>query len=369
MDDEKPVGQPEAEPRDTLDIALSELQKPEPTTPAEHSATEPAKPPADAAKPGEEAAKPPAAPGEAAKPGETAPAPAEPFKVGEEAKFKISDTAVKTREEIEKLPYANDASFKAIMGEFEQLAQFKIGMAEALNDGAYKIGDANQMKAVLADAFNLYDIANLKESPAALLDLMEKNFGTENITQVIAQVLMYAKEKGITIEQYSDLSKPENKRLFDLSKESRERKAKDAETQTTQRTAAEAKQREDDFNALEKHVTKGAKEAGVREADILDYITHIVSVIGGDAKQLEALRAGKMGEIDRIFTEYNNRQVDRQVEWEKEWLRRAQERQKKLQGAGAPAGGAPPPAEAPKKKLDFNDDDARMDAVKAGLRG
>ena len=203
------------EPPSTLDRVLDEINKPaEPATPAPAAApaADPTKPASDAAKP--DAAKPgePAEPGDAAKPAEAA--PAEPFKVGETASFKISDTAVKTREEIEKLPYANDATFKAIMGEFAELALFKTGVAAILSDGAYKINDADTMKAVVADAFSLYDIINLKASPADLLDLAAKNYGEEQINQVVASVLLYAEEKGITKEMYSDLSKPENKKIF-----------------------------------------------------------------------------------------------------------------------------------------------------------
>lgn len=369
MDEEKVIpAAPAAEAPSSLDQALEYLNKPEetpeapPAKPAEPPAGEPAKPAADPAKPAD------VKPGEPAAPAEPKPeTPAEPFKVGEEAKFKISDTPVKTREEIEKLPYANDATFKQIMTEFEQLSQFKIGMGEALNDGAYKIPDAETMKSVVADAFNLYDVINLKASPIDLLELAARNYGEENINQVVGQILLYAKDKGITAEMYSDLSKPENKRLFDLSKESRERKANDARTTAENAEKAEAKQKEADYDSLEKRVDKWAKDAGVADEDKLDYMTYVVAQIGGDQKQLEALRAGKFGEVERILTEYNNRQVERQKRWETTYISGKEKREKTL-GAAAPAGGAPPPPEK-KKKLDFNDDDARLEAVREGLRG
>ena len=357
------------EPPSTLDRVLDEINKPaEPATPAPAAApaADPTKPAPDAAKP--DAAKPgePAKPGDAAKPAEAA---TEPFKVGETASFKISDTAVKTREEIEKLPYANDATFKAIMDEFAELAQFKTGMAAILNDGAYKINDADTMRAVVADAFSLYDIINLKASPADLLDLAAKNYGEEQINQVVASILLYAEEKGITKEMYSDLSKPENKKIFDLSKESRERKAREATEGTARQQAEETTRKENDFKALETHVGKWAKENKIDETDVLDYLTFVVAQIGGDQKQLEALRAGKFGEVEKILTEYNNRMVERQKRWETALTDRKGKREDTLKGAGAPAGGGTPPKEPPKKKVNILDDDERMAAIKDALRG
>lgn len=366
-----PAAQP-SEPVDTLDRVITELNKPE-----EPPAAAPAAPPeGDKPAGGADAQpKPDAKPGDAPAAAEPKPAeaagPVEPFKVGEEAKFKISDTAVKTREEIEKLPYANDASFKAIMGEFEGLAQFKSGMAQALNEvesaGKYVIPDADTMKAVVADAYNLYDVINLHRSPIELLELAAKNYGDENIKQVIAQILLYAEEKGITKENYSDLSKPENKKIFELAKESRERKAKEATETTTKQQAAEAERRESDFKGLETRVNTWAKENKVDESDVLDYLTFVVAQIGGDQKQLEAIRAGKFGEVDKILTDYNNRMVERQSRWEKALTDRKAAREKQLGGA-PPAGGGTPPAEPPKKKVNVLDDDERMAAVRAGLR-
>lgn len=364
--------QPEPFEASSLDKVIGELQKPEPAPepvpaePAAAPAAEPAKAGAEPAKPAE------AKPGEPAKPADAKPTePAGPFKVGEEAKFKISDVAVKTRDEVEKLPYANDATFKAIMGEFEQLSQFKIGMAEALNQvesvGKYVIPDADTMKAVVADAYNLYDVINLKASPIDLLELAAKNFGEENINQVIAQILTYAEEKKITKEHYSDLSKPENKRIFDLAKESRERKAKDATAATEKQQAKEAEQKEADFKSLESNVTKWAKENKVHDSDALDYLTYVVAQIGGDRKQLDAIRAGKFSEVERILTEYNNRMVERQARWEKALTTRKSERENKL-GNAAPGGGAPPPKEPPKKKVNVNDDDERLSAVTNMIR-
>jgi hypothetical protein len=371
--DDSGAATPEPFEKTSLDTVLTELNKPEPTPEPAPKPAE-AAPGAEAAKPGAEAAKPgEVKPGEAAKPAEAKPAEAAgPFKVGEEAKFKISDTAVKTREEIEKLPYANDATFKSIMGEFEQLAQFKIGMSEALNEvkslGNYGIKDAETMKAVVADAFMLYDIINLHESPAALLDLASQNFGEDQIKQVVAGILLYAKEKGITAEMYSDLTKPENKKIFELSKESRDRRAKDAETQTANQAKEAEAQKTKDYDSLEKRVNEWTKENKVADEDALDYLTHVVAQIGGDQKQLAALRAGRFAEVERILTEYNNRMVERQKRWEAALTKGKESREEKLKGSGAPAGGGTPPKEAPKKKVDITNDDDRMDAVKAALR-
>lgn len=359
---------PAAEPASTLDRALESLNAPEPppaapaAAPAAPAAPDPAK--AAEPKPGDPAAPAAAKPGDAAKPAE----PAGPFKVGEEAKFVISDKTLTTKEEIANLPYAEDATFKAIMGEFEQLAQFRVGMGEALNDGPYTIKDVPTLKATLADAFTLYDVVNLKSSPIELLELAAVNYGEENINQVIAQILVYAKEKGITAEMYSDLSKPENKKLFDLSKESRERKTNEATAQATERAKAEEKQKADDFTALETQVNKWAKDNKVADEDALDYLTFVIAQIGGDKKQLDAIRAGKYGEVERILTEYNNRMLDREKRWEDKATKRKTGREEKLGGAGAPAGGAPPPTEEKKKPLNFNDDEARLAAVREQLQ-
>lgn len=357
-----------AEPVDTLDRVLTELNKTEPEpTPA---AAEPAAPAAEPAKPAEPKPGDPPKP-EEPKPGEP-PAAAEPFKVGEEARFKISDKAVETRADIEKLPYANDATFKKIMGEFADLSQFKVGMGEALNAvesvGKWQIKDADTMKAVVRDAYNLYDVITLQASPIDLLELAAKNYGEENITQVIAQILQYAKEKGITAEQYTDITKPENKKIFELGKEARIRREREATQQTERQQAEETKRKEQDFADLETFVGKWAKDNKVDEADTLDYLTFLVAQIGGDQKQLEALRAGKFGGFEKILTEYNNRMVERQARWEKSLTDGKQKRDTKLQGAAAPAGGGTPPAEVPKKKININDDDERMGAVKAALR-
>jgi hypothetical protein len=373
MDEEKVVPaaeSPEPFESTSLDTVLAELRKPEEAAApaaAAPPAAEPAKPGAEAAKPGE------VKPGEPEKPAEVKPAESTgPFKVGEEAKFKISDKAVATREEIEKLPYANDATFKGIMTEFEQLAQFKIGMGEALNEvkslGNYGIKDGETMKAVVADAYMLYDVIQLHESPAALLDLATQNYGEDQVKQVVAGILLYAKEKGITTEMYSDLSKPENKKIFNLSKESHDRRAKEAETQTVAQQKAEAEQRTKDFESVEKRVNAWAKENKVAEEDALDYLTHVVAQIGGDQKQLGAIRAGKFAEVERILTEYNNRMVERQKRWEAALTSNKTKREETLKGAAAPAGGGTPPKEPPKKKIDITDADARMEAVRAALR-
>jgi hypothetical protein len=371
---DEPIQQPEPFEASSLDKALAELNKPEPTpeaAPAEPAAA----PAADKTAPGTEPSKPAESkPTEPAKPADGKSADvAGPFKVGEEAKFKISDVAVKTREEIDKLPYANDATFKAIMGEFEQLAQFRTGIGQALNEvesvGGYKIGDADTMKAVVADAYNLYDVINLKASPTDLLELAAKNYGEENINQVVAQILQYAEEKKITKEMYSDLSKPENKKIFDLAKESRERKAREATETTAKQRQAEEKQKETDFASLEKHVGNWAKENKIADEDIIDYLTFAVAQIGGNQKELEAIRAGKFGEVERILTEYNNRMVERQARWEKALTSRKTDREKKLGNAPPAAGAGTPPAEPKPKKVDINNDDERMDAVRAALRG
>jgi hypothetical protein len=373
MDDDKVV-QPDASENSSLDKALDYLQKPEAPpepAPAAPAGTPPSEPPKDGAQPPKDGEIKAAEP---AKPADDKPAePAGPFKVGEEAKFKISDKAVQTREEIEKLPYANDATFKGIMTEFEDLAKFKVGMSEALNEvksqGNYQIKDAETMKSVVADAYMLYDVINLQESPAALLDLAMQNYGEDQVKQVVAGILLYAKEKGITAEAYSDLSKPENKKIFELAKESRDRKAKEAETQTAAQQKEEAQQKIKDYDSLEKNVNAWAEKNKVDKDDVLDYMTHVVAQIGGDQKQLAAIRAGKFGEVERILTEYNNRMVSRQKRWEDALTKQKTDREEKLKGAGAPQGGGTPPPEKPKKKVDVTNDDERLDAVTQIIRG
>jgi hypothetical protein len=372
MDNETPT--PLNEEASSLDKALDYLNKPEDAAPAAPAkpadapqADDKAKPDAAAPKDGEIKATEPAKPADE-KPAE----PAGPFKVGEEAKFKISDKAVQTREEIEKLPYANDATFKGIMAEFEDLAKFKVGMSQALNEvksqGNYQIKDAETMKSVVADAYMLYDVINLQESPAALLDLAMQNYGEDQVKQVVAGILLYAKEKGITAEAYSDLSKPENKKIFELAKESRDRKMRESTEQTEKQQKAEAQQKIADFDTLEKNVNAWAETNKVAKEDVLDYLTHVVAQIGGDQKQLAAIRAGKFGEVERILTEYNNRMVDRQKRWEAALTKQKTDREEKLKGAGAPQGGAPPAPEPKKKRVDINDEDARLDAIKEALR-
>ena len=366
LEDEKVDATPEPFEANSLDTVLTELNKPEPAPAEPDKPAEPAKPAEEAPKDGE---KPPADPAKPAEPKpDEKPAAVEPFKVGEEAKFKISDKAVQTREEIEKLPYANDATFKAIMTEFEQLAQFKTGMAEVLADGPYKIPDADTLKAVVADAYSLYDIINLKESPAALFDLASKTYGEENINQVIAGILLYAKEKGITEASYADLSKPENKRIFDLNKESRERRQNAERQAETNRIAQNEKQVNQIIEKTSSHIEKLFTDLKIPKEDHGDYTTILLSQIEADPKIREQVQQGKYGEIDRIVTEFNNRIVERQKRWEEQLTARKGAREDKLKGAGAPAGGAPPPKEAPKKKVNVNDDDERMDAVKKIIR-
>lgn len=318
----------------------------EPAKPAEAPPAEPVKP-AEAAKPGE------APPAEAPKPGE----PAKPADGYDPTK------ALADPKDFEKLPYFKDATFQKLMGEHKDLSQQINNLSEIFggnwreNGTKYAINDTAQLKGVLEDAFSLYDIGNLNLPVTEFMEVFEKNFPEANVRAVLASLSAYAEGKGIKATESADLNNPTAVRLNKIEQERKtEREAKARENDEGEKRKA--------FEALETHVTEFVKGHDADVADATDYLTVVVSQIGGKAEFLKAIREGKFAQVDKMLTEYHNKQVERQDRWLKAKVEKANTREDKLKNQPKPGQGAPPSAPAAPKVNLADGEQRRAEALR-----
>ena len=357
MDEEKvvPAAEP-SEPVASIDKAMDYVAEhpifsDEPETPAEPMPAEPGKAaePAKTAEPGKE----PAKPGEPAKE-PAAPAAGEPAKPGQEIKYTLSAEPAKTIEDIQKLPYFNDATFQKLFTEHREMSDVTNQLREIASTGRYQIPDVDTLKGTIEDAFTLYDIGNLKAPVSEFLSKMKENFPEENWKAIVAQLAKYAEENGI---KAGDAAAFQDANYLAIKKIERERAAE--KTATEQRNSEESRTKT--FNALEGRVKDFLKTQGIDEkelaAETLDYVTVVVAQIGGKKEILDAISQGKWAEVDRILTEYNNRMVERMNAWGQRQLKSKENREKKLPSVQPKVAGGD--AEKPKSKVNLADGEER----------
>lgn len=330
----------------------------------EHPLFEDAPAPAEEPKPAEPAAPPdPAKPGEPAKPAAAAPAEAKPGEPAKPADGYDPTKAVADPKDFEKLPYFQDATFQKLMGEHKELSQQINGLSEIFggnwreNGTKYAINDTAQLKGVLEDAFSLYDIGNLNLPVTEFMEVFEKNFPEANVRAVLASLAAYAEGKGIKATESADLNNPNTVRLNRIEQERK------AERETKARENDEGEKRKA-FEALETHVTEFVKAHDADVADATDYLTVVVSQIGGKAEFLKAIREGKFAQVDKMLTEYHNKQVERQDRWLKAKVEKANTREEKLKQQPKPGQGAPPSAPAAPKVNLADGEQRRAEALR-----
>lgn len=326
-------------------VAENPLFAPEEKTP---SAVEPPKVP-EAAKPAAGAAPPPA--------GGEPPAAAAP-KPGEFV-YDINK-AVEKLEDFDKLPFAKDATFQKLIGEFKTQSQALNGLTEVFKGDwresgtKYMIEGTDQLKGVLEDAFSLYDLGNLNMPVGEFMAVFEKNFPEGNVRAVLASLAAYIDGKGIKATEAADLNNPLNVRLTKVEAERKaERTATEARNSETARKEAQDK--------LDKHFTEFFKGIDMDVADELDYLDVLRAKAQHDPQLARELREGKFANLDKVLTEYHNRQVERQKRWMDAKIKTAEDREKVLPKGVTPTGGASPVESkpAPKPKIDLTDGETR----------
>lgn len=321
--------------------------------PPDAPATPPAPKPADGAapaapKPGEPPA--PAAP----KPGE----PVAPGKPGEDVTFKVGTEAAKTLDEIKALPYFNDATFQKLFNEHQELSVTTNAFRELFSQGRYTIENTETLRGVLEDSFALYDMGNLKDSPATLLERFKENYPAGNVNAVFTRIAQWLAEKGFKAEDVAKANDPQTLRLTALEHENAERKKTERETQTRQASEETQQAQKKAYDQLESHITELAKKEGISDAEeILDYLTVIVAQIGGKKEHQDQILAGKWAGIDKMFNDYHSRLSTRMQRWNEEQLRKKEKGNR--QPSAPPAGGQPAAVPEAKPKVNLGDPDAR----------
>lgn len=305
---------------------------------------------------------------EGAEPAKAEPVKTEPAKPGEwiynekEAAPHIND--------FEKLPFYKDATFQRILGEHKEFSQQINGLTEIFTKGRYTIDGNETLKGVLEDAYSLYDIGNLKMPVADFFATFEKNFDPEAVKTVYGQIAAYLKTKGIEPGEQLDPKNPVHAKILQMEREGIERRQREKTEAATRTQQSEQEANTKAFDSLQTHVAEWCKTEKIDEQDVLDYMTVVVSQIGGKKEALDQLRSGKFAGVDKILTEYHNRQVARQERWQKAQLAEAEAREKKLPkaqpaGAGRPAGAqAAQPA-----KINVGDRDERIAEARRQFRG
>jgi hypothetical protein len=363
----------EPEPASSYDRAMEYTKEhpifgPEPDKPAESGEPKPAEPKPAEPKPAEP--KPGEQPAEAPKPGEppAAPKPGEPPATPGYDPTKPLEA--KSPKDFEQLPYFKDATFQKLFKEHETLSMQVHALTDVFrgewreNGQKYAVSNADQLRGVLEDAYSLYDIGNLNTPVSEFMAIFEKNFPEQNVRAVLASLASYIEGKGIKGTEAADLNNPIAVRLTKIEAD------RNAERQTREREQSETAKKEA-FEGLEKHVGAFLKDNDADVADALDYLTIIVSQIGGKPDQLKAIRDGKFAEVDRILTNYHNSQVERQKRWMDTKIKEAEGREGKLKKQPLPASGSTPEPAAPppRPKVNLADGESRRAEALRQFRG
>lgn len=270
-----------------------------------------------------------------------------------------------------KLPYFNDARFQEIYKERNEQKTTIDAFQEIFSDKEGKLGytidSTETLKGVLADAYSLYNIANGKDHPGTLLDVMKGNWTPEQFKGVLQGLADYCSKNGVKPDEKSGAAEPWRKEVDDVKAQLSAREKSDKE-------AVEVKDRMDNVvNPLLKKVEELAAKAGFdpKNADdakeIEDYILAISAAARSDknfAKIEAQIRKGQFGEVERLFTEYHNKLVARAKRYGDLTLKQKQDKDKAI--PKTPAGGAAPGAAGAKAgaKRDLKTSEGRVAAAR-----
>lgn len=313
-------------------------------------------------------------PAPAAEPEPAAAAPAaEGLKPPEDGKpaepAKLAEGAAAT--DISKAPFFNDPAFQEYHKAAEQNKAVVDGFREMFDSGRYKIDSTENLKAVLEDSFTLYDIAAGKKNVTELMDLFEKNWDPATFKKVLNDLVAYAGEKGIEVGAAGGGEPGKNGKGEPTALEKRlaalEGRFQTDEQKKTQE--AETKDRMDNVVApLMKKVEELCGARDIKDAeDIKEYNIAVADAVGRmkpeEKDRITAqIKAGKWGEVERLFTEYHNKMVARATRLANAKTDAA------LKGAAEiprqPAGGSTPAPPA-KGKRDLKTSEGRTDAALA----
>lgn len=269
--------------------------------------------------------------------------------------------------DITKAPFFNDPAFQAYHKTAEENKAVVDGFREMFDAGHYKIDSTENLKAVLEDSFTLYDIAAGKKNVSELMDLFEKNWDPGTFKQVLSDLVAYAGSKGIEVGAGGDGGKKPDDNP--LAKEVAELRAKIEGGEKSAKQEAETKDRMENVVApLMKKVAELCGARDIKDAeDVKEYNIAVADAIGRMKPEevnriASQIKAGKWGEVERVFTEYHNKMVARATRLANAKtdaaLKSANEIPRQPAGGSTPA----PPA---KGKRDLKTSEGRTDAALA----
>jgi len=270
--------------------------------------------------------------------------------------------------DITKAPFFNEPAFQEYYKKAEENSLQVAALHDVFEKGRYAIRDEATLKAVHEDAFTLYDIAAGKAKVDGLLDLFEKNWDPAVFKDVLGQMVAYATAKGVTPPEPGAEQTPENKLIAEL----RDKVTKLEATvsgkgqQTPPAEDPETKDRmENVVTPLMSKIAELCKAEDVTdEKEIYNYNLGVTDIIGRmkpaeKERVLAQVKAGKWGEVERLFAEYHNGLVERARKTANAATTKALADSKKI--PKVPAGGSNP---SPARKVrDLKTSDGRTSAA------
>lgn len=249
-----------------------------------------------------------------------------------------------------KLPYFNEPRFQEIYKERNEqkatIDAFQGIFTDKDGKLGYTIDSTETLTGVLADAYTLYDIAGGKKGVAELLTTFEKNWKPEQFKAVLQDMANFAASKGVKIDEKAAADKPWEKEINAVRNELAE--TKKAQTVREERELAQKTERErydTIVTPMIGKVTELCKAAGLdpkQDAEeIADFCNHVSSAIGADKnkdKIIEQVKKGQWGEVERLFTEHNNKLIARAKRLGDTLLKQKLDKDKTI--PKVPAGGA-----------------------------
>ena len=207
-----------------------------------------------------------------------------------------------------------------------ELMSFQDIMAEG------QVQTVAQLKATVKDAMILYQVLDGKQPPRSLLEAVRSTQTPEVYKAMLGDLKSY-------------IAEAEGGAPAKLA----EGQAAAAAPAAPAGPSTEEQQRINQarlktVETFEAHVKKLGEKEGLTGDDLPAYTDWISRQIGKDAKALKRLEAGKLNDVERLFTEFHNQMVARLERWSKGLT--AKKREAGAKAPKIPAGGAPPaPAE------------------------
>ncbi len=272
-------------------------------------------------------------------------------------------------EDITKAPFFNEPAFQQFYKQAEEQKRQVAALHDIFENGRYSIKDDATLKAVHEDAFTLYDIAAGKEKVDKLLDLFEKNWDPAVFKDVLGQMVAYAQAKGIEPGEPGEELTPEAKVIAELRDKVTKLEAAVSGKGQGQPAAEDAKIVQERMDTIVTPLTNKIAELCkaedvTDEKEIADYGLGVTDIIGrmsqGEKDRVLAqVKAGKWGEVERIFAQYHNTLVERAKKTANAAANRALADSKKI--PKVPAGGSTP--QPPRRSRDLKSSEGRTSAA------